>query len=135
LFDDVLSLEESFYNEGYNNGIKDGEKAGTSEGKQFGLETGFQRFLTLGIVQGRCEIWNKQSKQSRQLQVLTEMIAAVDVSNTEHAVDEFSKTIKTVRNRVKVVQRLMKDPVTVDLEDDAVKVLDQQDETVEDVVN
>lgn len=32
---------------------------------QFGLQTGFQRFLTVGIISGRCRIWNQFSNIER----------------------------------------------------------------------
>ncbi|KAK9450151.1 uncharacterized protein V1518DRAFT_194236 [Limtongia smithiae] len=171
LFDSLLNLESTFYEQGYAEGFADGLRAGTSEGKQFGLQTGFRRFLSAGILQGRCEIWSStapddaaparertrqsQHKQqrasdndnenetdltplsggraSRQLRILQDLVIDVPTQNDEAAVDEFENRMKRARARAKVVQRLMRDTVPVQLEDDVVRVLakGEADETIE----
>lgn len=57
-FDDLLYLEERFYNEGYALGLCDGEKAGRMEGRIFGLEKGFEKYMEMGRLHGRCLVWN-----------------------------------------------------------------------------
>lgn len=62
-FDDVLGLEDQFYNEGYQQGITDGAKAGKIEGRLFGLEKGFEKFVEAGKLHGRSVIWGARLAQ------------------------------------------------------------------------
>jgi hypothetical protein len=56
-FDDLLGLEEKFYDEGYQLGITEGEKAGRIEGRVFGLEKGFEKYMEAGRQHGRSMVW------------------------------------------------------------------------------
>ncbi|KAJ8096994.1 hypothetical protein POJ06DRAFT_37702 [Lipomyces tetrasporus] len=152
LFDSLLSLESSFYQQGYDEGLNDGLRSGTSEGKQFGLQTGFQRFVSIGILQGRCRVWSELGsgknpssnaaadlvllgggRSTKQLQVLTDLVTGIPTENTMDAVEDYENRFKRARARAKVVVRLLKDPVPVRLEDDVVQVLGEGDEeTIED---
>lgn len=57
LFDSLLNLEETFYNEGYAAGVADGERAGLVEGRIFGLEKGFEKYVRMGRLHGKAVIW------------------------------------------------------------------------------
>lgn len=57
LFDDVLNLEDQYYQEGYGEGLKDGVEAGKIEGRSVGLKSGFEKFLEAGRLQGRALVW------------------------------------------------------------------------------
>ncbi|KAJ1326224.1 Yae1-like protein [Microdochium nivale] len=57
LFDDVLNLEDQYYQEGYDEGLKDGVEAGKIEGRSVGLKSGFEKFLEAGRLQGRALVW------------------------------------------------------------------------------
>ncbi|KFY27043.1 hypothetical protein V493_03726 [Pseudogymnoascus sp. VKM F-4281 (FW-2241)] len=56
-FDDLLDLEEKFYDEGYQLGTTEGAKAGKIEGRVFGLEKGFEKFVEAGRLHGRSVVW------------------------------------------------------------------------------
>ncbi|KAK3365675.1 hypothetical protein B0T24DRAFT_535411 [Lasiosphaeria ovina] len=56
-FDDVLNLEEQFYQEGYKEGQADGVRAGRAEGRSLGLEKGFLKFVESGTLYGRAIVW------------------------------------------------------------------------------
>ncbi|KAK3942247.1 DUF1715 domain-containing protein [Diplogelasinospora grovesii] len=56
-FEDLLNLEDQFYQEGYQQGYDDGVKAGRIEGRTFGLEKGFAKFLESGRLYGRSVVW------------------------------------------------------------------------------
>ncbi|KAK9372652.1 DUF1715-domain-containing protein [Lipomyces chichibuensis] len=151
LFNSLLTIESSFYQQGYNEGLNDGLRSGTSEGTQFGLQTGFQRFVSVGILQGRCRVWKELSsrtnsssitaddvvplgggRSTKQLQVLTELVTGIPTENTEDAVDEYENRLKRAKARAKVVARLLKDPTPVRLEEDVVQVLGRdEEETIE----
>ncbi|KAM7187981.1 hypothetical protein V8F33_010938 [Rhypophila sp. PSN 637] len=56
-FEDILNLEEQFYQEGYKQGQEDGVAAGRSEGRSLGLEKGFQKFAEAGMLYGKAIVW------------------------------------------------------------------------------
>ncbi len=55
--DDLLGLEDVFYQEGYDLGNVDGIHAGLVEGKLFGIEQSFEKALELGRLSGRAQVW------------------------------------------------------------------------------
>ncbi|RDW60880.1 hypothetical protein BP6252_12263 [Coleophoma cylindrospora] len=56
-FDEILGLEEQFYDEGYQQGMADGIKAGRIEGRTFGLENGFKKYVENGKLHGKSLVW------------------------------------------------------------------------------
>jgi hypothetical protein len=56
-FDDVLNLEDQYYDQGYKQGYDDGYLAGKVEGRSVGLKTGFEKFLEAGRLQGKAVVW------------------------------------------------------------------------------
>jgi len=56
-FDEVLGLEEQFYEDGFRQGYEDGVKAGRVEGRTFGLEKGFEKYVESGRLHGKSIIW------------------------------------------------------------------------------
>ena len=56
-FEDILNLEDQFYQDGYKQGQADGEKAGRIEGRSLGLEKGYQKFLESGRLHGKAIVW------------------------------------------------------------------------------
>lgn len=59
-FDEVLNLEQDYYDEGYRQGFSDGKIAGQSEGRILGLEKGFEKFRESGRLHGKSLIWANQ---------------------------------------------------------------------------
>ncbi|KAF8862434.1 DUF1715-domain-containing protein [Acephala macrosclerotiorum] len=59
-FDEVLGLEEEFYDGGFQQGLADGVKAGRIEGRTFGLEKGFEKYVESGRMYGKALIWANQ---------------------------------------------------------------------------
>ena len=62
-FDEILDLEEKFYKEGYDLGSADGKVAGLNEGRLFGLEKGFEKYVAMGEMHGRAEVWTQRMQQ------------------------------------------------------------------------
>ncbi|KAL1863940.1 hypothetical protein VTK73DRAFT_6319 [Phialemonium thermophilum] len=56
-FDDLLNLEDQFYEEGFRQGSADGIRAGRIEGRSLGMEKGFEKFQESGRLQGRVIVW------------------------------------------------------------------------------
>jgi hypothetical protein len=65
-FDEVLGLEEEFYNDGYQQGLADGTRAGRIEGRTFGLEKGFEKYVESGRLNGKGIIWANRICQQRK---------------------------------------------------------------------
>ncbi|KAH6674124.1 hypothetical protein B0J14DRAFT_589277 [Halenospora varia] len=64
-FDEVLGLEEKFYDEGYQQGLADGIKAGRIEGRTFGLEKGFEKYVESARLHGKSLLWVNRTPQLR----------------------------------------------------------------------
>ena len=62
-FDDLLDLENEYYQEGYDAGVADSTYAGMIEGKVFGIEKGYEKALELGKLQGRARVWQRRSER------------------------------------------------------------------------
>ncbi|KAM3080607.1 hypothetical protein ACMFMG_005544 [Clarireedia jacksonii] len=56
-FDEVLGLEEEFYNNGYQTGLDEGIAAGRIEGRTLGLEKGFEKYVEMGRLHGKSLVW------------------------------------------------------------------------------
>ena len=68
LFDDILGLEDRFYDEGYKLGVADGTQAGHIEGRLFGLEKGFEKYVSMGKLHGRTSVWASRLPHSQELE-------------------------------------------------------------------
>jgi hypothetical protein len=73
-FDDVLNLENHFYDEGYSQGMQDGLQAGKIEGRTMGLEKGYAKFLESGRLFGKAVVWaNRLPKSTPTTEVQRQM--------------------------------------------------------------
>jgi len=123
-FDEILSPEEDYYEEGYASGLADGEKAGRTEGRIFGLERGFQKFLNLGRLQGRCSVWNTRTSSvsstvppdnvritnprvQKNIGALALLLTNPPFKNDEESVEEVEETLKRGKAKVKVLERML----------------------------
>jgi hypothetical protein len=68
IFDSLFHLEDGYYNDGYRLGVEDGSRAGRIEGRVFGLEQGFEKFLEMGLLNGRACVWAARMKQKAATQ-------------------------------------------------------------------
>ncbi|CAO1600939.1 hypothetical protein XANCAGTX0491_004611 [Xanthoria calcicola] len=56
--DQLLELENTFYQEGYDLGVQDGSRTGRIEGRLFGITSAFETFSAMGNLHGRSVIWS-----------------------------------------------------------------------------
>ncbi|KAJ9616386.1 hypothetical protein H2200_000104 [Cladophialophora chaetospira] len=61
-FDQLLDLENDYYQEGFGAGVADSSYAGMIEGKVFGIEKGYEKAVELGKLHGRALIWQARSR-------------------------------------------------------------------------
>ena len=72
-FEDLLNLEEQFYQDGYKEGAADGAKAGRIEGRSFGLEKGFEKFRESGLLYGKAIVWaNRLPEKTKSKAIVTD---------------------------------------------------------------
>jgi hypothetical protein len=64
-FDEVLGLEEHFYNDGFRQGLADGVRSGQIEGRTFGLEKGFEKYFESGRLYGKVLVWANRMPASQ----------------------------------------------------------------------
>jgi hypothetical protein len=65
-FDDLLELENDYYQEGYGAGVADSQYAGMIEGKVFGIEKGYEKAIGLGTMHGRSLLWQSRFWRSQE---------------------------------------------------------------------
>jgi len=129
-FDDVLSLEQQFYETGRQQGLADGIKAGRIEGRTFGLEKGFDKFAESGRLYGKSIIWaNRLPKANRApvkaVQTLTPLSdhqrlykhikvlhalsesASLSTENSEDAVSDFDDRLRRAQAKLKLIERIV----------------------------
>ncbi|KAK7964908.1 hypothetical protein PG996_000729 [Apiospora saccharicola] len=69
-FDDVMNLEDQYYDQGYKLGHDDGSQAGKIEGRSVGLKKGYEKFMEAGRLQSKAVVWanripNMQKNQAK----------------------------------------------------------------------
>ncbi|PVH17258.1 uncharacterized protein CXQ87_000142 [Candidozyma duobushaemuli] len=108
--DGVLDLEEKYYEEGYTEGQDQSVKDNHLEGKAYGLQTGFQRFLVVGYIQGLIEIWSKDDSKAVQnhLKQLKELVSDIPTTNGDKEVELYEQAIVKARNKVRVLGTITK---------------------------
>ncbi|KAK4448264.1 hypothetical protein QBC34DRAFT_407849 [Podospora aff. communis PSN243] len=93
-FEDILNLEEQFYQEGYQQGEEDGARAGLVEGRGLGLEKGFQKFFESGKLYGRAIVWANRlpttAKPSQQQEKRAKSTDEAGTSSSQTTSDEIS---------------------------------------------
>ena len=88
-FDDLLGLEDRFYNEGFQLGTTDGAKAGRIEGRVFGFEKGFENYVEMGRLHGKSLVW--AGRLSKSHTPATEASQSPAEAKKEEAASSFNK--------------------------------------------
>ncbi|KAK8115176.1 hypothetical protein PG999_007245 [Apiospora kogelbergensis] len=129
-FDDVLNLEDQYYDQGYKLGYDDGFQAGKVEGRLVGLKKGYEKFMEAGRLQSKAIVWanrvpNMQNKTAQAAQTslppignsnqrleknITSLYALVEpgtlsTENTDEAVNDFDDRFKRAQGKLKIVER------------------------------
>lgn len=110
-FDEILGLEEQFYQDGYDQGLKDGFIAGRIEGRVFGLEKGFEKFVESGRLHGKSIIWANRVPGLKLRSIPRINPQAVDETSAGEpsikrlAIPEISNNVRLIKN-IKVLYAL-----------------------------
>lgn len=126
--DEVLNLEEEQYSLGYKEGQEQATKEQYLEGKQYGYQTGFQRFLIVGIVKGLAQDWfdnldkyGSTKSLQNHINQLHDLISDIPLSNGDEEVEKYEKNIKKARNKLRVIANITKESWKIDNLDNLVK--------------
>lgn len=121
--DGVLSLEEDLYNSGYKEGQEQSAKEQFLEGKIYGLQTGFQRFLVVGYIQGLIEEWKQIETKPVIAHVaqLEEIMKEISYTNGDEDVEKYEKAVTKARNKLRVVATITKTSLKVAKLDSLIK--------------
>jgi len=117
---------DRYYKQGYDEGFEDGIKSGPEEGFDFGHQVAFQKFLPLGVILGRCEIWKqslrlsddssnsvklstqKKKRALKNIEQLEIMILGLDRYNESEAEGgKFEEMKNKIINKTRVVESLV----------------------------
>ncbi|RFU27920.1 hypothetical protein B7463_g8403, partial [Scytalidium lignicola] len=111
-FDEILDLEEQFYNDGYQQGLADGVKAGRIEGRTFGLEKGFEKYIESGKLHGKSLVWVNRIYNPQKSPVSGDHVSAVSNLPMDISKEEMKKESNSQENlklpRILENQRLEK---------------------------
>lgn len=105
--EELLNLEEKFYQEGYQEGHEKNLQENFLEGKQFGLQVGFQRFIFLGQVIGVCDVIDSLSLDNtlidNSIKSLRKWIGNVGMDNDDENVENLEKTLVKIKNKFRTL--------------------------------
>lgn len=114
--DDALDLEEELYQKGFQEGNIASANEQFLEGKVYGLQTGFQRFLIVGYLDGLLHEWQQREKSKQvenHLAQLSEILSTIDYGNSNQSVTAYEKSVVAARNKVRVIASLTKSTTKV----------------------
>lgn len=109
--DGALDLEKELYLKGYEEGVSTAANEQFLEGKIYGLQTGFQRFLIVGYIEGLLQDWQLQNltKQIQShLDQLSKILDQIQTNNSDLSVATYEKAVNAARNKVRVIASLTK---------------------------
>lgn len=115
--DNLLKLEEQFYQEGFEEGQNENLHNNFMEGKQFGLQVGFQRYVLLGQILGLCDVLDsidlKNAMLTKNIISVRKLINGIEMNNDEENVEQLETTLVKLKNKFRTIilsfQRLTKD--------------------------
>ena len=122
-FDDILNLEDQFYDQGYKEGLKDGAEAGRIEGRSFGLEKGYEKFFAAGSLHGRAVVWANRLSRPR---VPEGHEASPREDQLQHSLPQVPANAKLEKNIKAVYELLEPDTLPTENSDEAVADFDDR---------
>lgn len=108
-FDEVLGLEEQFYDQGHQQGVSDGIKAGRIEGRTFGLEKGLEKYVQSGRLDGKSIVWANrlpQSKTNKSFKGQTQSEQAQQTVSTDDTPISHPKKIPALPDNQRLVKHI-----------------------------
>lgn len=133
----IVFLNYRYFDEGFEEGQIAGKIAGIHEGAEFGIQTAFQRYIAIGVLLGRIEVWKRQieaykkqassmdsnddnekkdlekfiTKASTSVASLEKMLSpsSIPMTNSDEDVAKLEVLIRKAKSKAKIISNLMKD--------------------------
>lgn len=122
-WESVLDYEEQCYEEGFAKGTARAEEHFNDAGYYSGIKIGFEKFLALGIMQGRVESWSHEgSMDPEKISAFEQQTEVQNYNNTPEDVERLDRQRKLATNRVKLAAIKTKTP-RLNLHDDITAVV------------
>ena len=105
-FDEVLNLEEQFYQEGFEEGRLANLAHNYLEGKQYGLQIGFQRFILIGLIEGFCNVIRAEQVSpsiEKLVSSIPELVDEIGLGNDELSVQVYERNIVKLKNKFRLL--------------------------------
>ncbi|KZV98891.1 DUF1715-domain-containing protein [Exidia glandulosa HHB12029] len=110
-FEDVLNLEQNFYNVGHEHGFEQGKLAGFEDGRQLGIQKGFEIWEEVGFYHGFASLWRAyhiksgatESRAAQQANTILDLVAKFPTSNPKHEDFDVVKLLNQIRSKYKVL--------------------------------
>lgn len=113
--DEVLNPELAQYQLGYREGLEESTHLQLLEGKEYGYQTGFQRFIIVGYMDGLLKYWqaNIDKYESKSLaghlDQLQDLLSGISYNNGETDVANYEKIVSKARNKLRVITTIVKE--------------------------
>ncbi|KAG7192210.1 uncharacterized protein KQ657_001928 [Scheffersomyces spartinae] len=127
--DETLNVEGQYYREGVESGLAQGAADQYRDGLQYGYQTGYQRFLVVGYCKGLWEWWSYKYGDDKEherikchLNQLETYLKEIDNSNDEAVVEKYEKTVIKIRNKIRVIATVLKEPQLAKAIDDVIAI-------------
>lgn len=89
------------------------------EGAEFGIQTGYTRYIALGVLRGRLVVWKKQflrdqtehpnlDRIKKNVEGLENMLADIPVTNSDSDVAHLEGLMRKAKSKAKVTASLIK---------------------------
>jgi len=112
--EELVNVEQTFYEEGYKDGFAHGRIHGSIEGRALGREKGFEMWEELGFYEGFALLWravlsqrgttdDRAAQHIRQLLALLAQFPRVNPSATEPSELDIPKLFRQIRSRYKAL--------------------------------
>jgi hypothetical protein len=125
--DEVLNPELAHYHLGYEEGIQESSHQQLLEGREYGYQTGFQRFIIIGYIDGIVKHWranaNKYDSKTLvgHLDQLQDFVRGISFSNDEEDVKNYETLLSKARNKVRLIANLVKESDKINKLDELVQ--------------
>lgn len=99
MFEDpeLINYERECFKRGYEEGYAKGVKQGHTEGRELGIQTGFLRYLPMGILQARVDHWEKEDR--KEIAGLRALVATPLLTNDPNVVEDVDHRLKLAKNK------------------------------------
>ncbi|ABN65012.2 predicted protein [Scheffersomyces stipitis CBS 6054] len=138
--DEVLNVEEEYYQKGFREGQEQSTRQQEMEGKEYGYQTGFQRFLIVGYIDGLVEHWSRNiqtyeasASVANHLKQLEALIKDIPITNGDEEVAHYEKSVAKARNKLRVIATLVKETSKIAKLDELIKEVGGQLQVSENV--